>query len=330
MQADSVKLSVVEAAIRLHDSLDVSQVAAEGVKLLSTLARSEAWAIYVKPDEAERLEIVDSVKRSDVSLPESIDLGQDGLTSRCLAQDSSVIDEAPIGSRSMYRLASPLTVNGSLVGVVHAFRNSGENPGGFSALDVANVELVCRSLARATANAVEYGRATRQTLIDDLTRLYNVRYLYQTLSNEIRRARRYGSAVSVVFMDLDGFKLVNDAHGHRIGSLTLAEVAQVILDSVREADFVSRYGGDEFVLLLPETAAPSAIQVAERVRAHIASHTFGKSCGAGIRLTASFGIASFPEHAVDAEKLIEMADAAMYGAKQNAKNSVRLAAHGNL
>jgi two-component system cell cycle response regulator len=181
-------------------------------------------------------------------------------------------------------------------------------------------------MSTALANAFDYLNATRQTLIDDLTRLYNVRYLYQTLDNEIRRARRYGSAVSVVFMDLDGFKLVNDIYGHRAGSVTLTEVAEVITLSVREADFVARYGGDEFVLMLPETPAERALQVAERVRSQIAGHRFTGGVGAEIYLTASFGVASFPEHAAEAEKLIELADAAMYEAKQHNKNNVWLSA----
>ncbi|MFY9571489.1 MAG: GGDEF domain-containing protein, partial [Blastocatellia bacterium] len=151
-------------------------------------------------------------------------------------------------------------------------------------------------------------------------------YLYQTLEGEIRRARRYGSSVSVVFMDLDGFKLVNDAYGHRAGSATLTEVAQVITRSVRESDFVARYGGDEFVLMLPETTAKRALQMAERVRLRIVGHRFRGGVGAEIHLTASFGVASFPEHANHAEKLIELADAAMYEAKQRDKNNVKLAA----
>ncbi|HEX8089825.1 MAG TPA: GGDEF domain-containing protein, partial [Blastocatellia bacterium] len=128
------------------------------------------------------------------------------------------------------------------------------------------------------------------------------------------------------FMDLDGFKLVNDAYGHRAGSVTLTEVAEAITMSVRESDFVARYGGDEFVLMLPETSARRAVQMAERVRSQIASHRFNGGVGADIYLTASFGVASFPEHATEAEKLIELADAAMYEAKQRNKNNVRVAA----
>jgi diguanylate cyclase (GGDEF)-like protein len=218
-----------------------------------------------------------------------------------------------------------LIANGRLVGAVQATRRSGEGDA-FTRDEAAVVELVCASLATALANAIDYHDATRQTLIDDLTRLYNVRYLYQTLEGEIRRARRYGSAVSVVFMDMDGFKMVNDAYGHRAGSATLTEVAQVITSSVRESDFVARYGGDEFVLMLPETPSKRALYMAERVRERIARHRFKGGVGADIYLTASFGVASFPEHATQAEKLIELADAAMYEAKQGTKNNVRLAA----
>src|SRR5205823_8452149 len=126
--------------------------------------------------------------------------------------------------------------------------------------------------------------------------------------------------------DLDGFKLVNDAYGHRAGSFTLTEVAEVLTMSVRESDFVARYGGDESVLMLPETTAKRAFQMAERVREQLAAHRCNGGVGAGIYLTASFGVASFPEHATEAEKLIELADAAMYEAKQGEKNNVRLAA----
>ena len=211
---------------------------------------------------------------------------------------------------------------------MQATRVCGETEEGSRAFDlreVTAVEHVCRSLARALANAIDYHRATRQSLVDDLTRLYNVRYLYQALDNEIRRARRYGSSVSVVFMDLDGFKLVNDAYGHRAGSVTLTEVASVITMMVRDADVVARFGGDEFVMMLPEATAQQATYMAERVRAEIAAHSFNGGVGADIYLTASFGVASFPEHATEAEKLIEMADAAMYEAKISKKNSVRVA-----
>src|SRR5439155_21505856 len=150
-------------------------------------------------------------------------------------------------------------------GAVQETRKSGGTDA-FTQDEARVVELVCGSLATALANAHAYNEATRQTLIDDLTRLYNVRYLYQTLEGEIRRARRYGLSVSVVFMDLDGFKLVNDAYGHRAGSATLTEVAQVITRSVRDSDFVARYGGDEFVLMLLETSAKRALKLAVRVR----------------------------------------------------------------
>jgi diguanylate cyclase (GGDEF)-like protein len=217
-------------------------------------------------------------------------------------------------------LAAPLVAAQRLVGVVLAARREP-----FGEAEARDLELISRPLGWALANAVDYREATRQTLIDDLTRLYNVRYLYESLDTEIRRARRYGSAVSVVFIDLDGFKSVNDLYGHRAGSVTLTEVAQLILASVRESDFVARYGGDEFVMMLPESASLSAMQMAERVRVRIAAQRFTGGISAEIHLTASFGVASYPEHAQTAERLIELADAAMYEAKQRRKDSVRVA-----
>ncbi len=332
----SLTNSLFEAAQRLHDSLDASEIIALAMDVLPGLVEAHSWALFMKEDQAERLELVRAINAS--ALPDgpfvNIESGRAPLAraARERAAISAAEADQPgrTGDDAIVQLCVPLVARGRLIGALQALRraNGGADPGQFASEETERVELICRSLASALANAIEYHNATRQTLIDDLTRLYNVRYLYQTLDNEIRRARRYGSSVSVVFMDMDGFKLVNDAYGHRAGSFTLTEVAQVITMSVRESDFVARYGGDEFVLMLPETSARRAVQMAERVRDRIASHRFNGGVSADIYLTASFGVASFPEHAHEAEKLIELADAAMYEAKQLDKNSVRVAASG--
>jgi diguanylate cyclase (GGDEF)-like protein len=293
----------------------------------------------LKTDQSDRLELVRAVNASALPVGPFVEIGgSSNPIVRAVTELRTVIantdaDDAQLdlkfGEDRLATLCVPMSTNGRLLGVVQATRKIADGvPAsmGFTRAEARTVELLCGALARALTNAAEYHRANRQTLVDDLTRLYNVRYLYQTLDNEIRRARRYSSAVSVVFMDLDGFKLVNDAYGHRAGSVTLTEVAEVILASVRESDFVARYGGDEFVLMLPETTSTPALQMAERVRSQIASTRFTGGVGADIYLTASFGVASFPEHATEAERLIELADAAMYEAKQRTKNNVRLAA----
>jgi diguanylate cyclase (GGDEF)-like protein len=330
--------SVFEAAERLHESLDAGEIIALAMEVLPKLVEAHSWALFMKEDQAERLELVRAINASALPDGPFVDLESSRTPLARAAKERLTINaeegEQPgrAGEDGLVQLCVPLVSRGRLIGALQALRRgSGEGgaaEGRFASEEIERVELICRSLASALANAIEYHNATRQTLVDDLTRLYNVRYLYQTLDNEIRRARRYGSSVSVVFMDLDGFKLVNDAYGHRAGSCTLTEVAQVISMSVRESDFVARYGGDEFVLMLPETSARRAVQMAERVRNRLSSHRFNGGVGADIYLTASFGVASFPEHAHEAEKLIELADAAMYEAKQLSKNSVRVAASG--
>ena len=142
----------------------------------------------------------------------------------------------------------------------------------------------------------------------------------------MKRARRYGSLVSAFFLDLDDFKQVNDRHGHLVGSHVLMEMAAVILSSVRDTDVVARYGGDEFVVVLPETDLEMGLKVAERVRERIASHEFTGGRALRLRLTASFGVASFPAHAQSPQRLIARADTAMYEAKAARKNCVRFAA----
>ncbi|MFP5261583.1 MAG: diguanylate cyclase [Blastocatellia bacterium] len=333
MQDNIVRISIFEAALRLHETLDASEVVARALEILPDLVEADSWATFLKAEQAERLELVRAINATLLPVGPFVDLDATSIPiARAASERRTVIATDPReestagrpGAEGQRVLCVPLYAKGRLIGAVQATRKVGFRQ--FGQEEVRVLELICGSLARALANAIDYHDATRQTLIDDLTRLYNVRYLYQTLDNEIRRARRYGSAVSVVFMDLDGFKLVNDAYGHRAGSVTLTEVAEAITMSVRESDFVARYGGDEFVLMLPETSARRAVQMAERVRSQIALHRFNGGVGADIYLTASFGVASFPEHATEAERLIELADAAMYEAKQRNKNNVRVAA----
>jgi len=142
----------------------------------------------------------------------------------------------------------------------------------------------------------------------------------------MERSRRYGSLFSIIFLDLDDLKMVNNFYGHLTGSRTLQEVAKRILNAVRGIDKVVRFGGDEFCIILPQTDQDQAVAVANRVRKAFVSSTFSLEPNIEISITASLGIATYPVHALTKEDLIRQADVAMYRVKSTTKNAVGVAA----
>lgn len=165
-------------------------------------------------------------------------------------------------------------------------------------------------------NAWQYQGARELIYTDDLTGLYNHRYLQIALEQEIRRAERYGLEFSLAFIDLDLFKTVNDTHGHLVGSSVLREVGELLRHCVRDADMLFRYGGDEFTALLVETDTRGAKVVAERIRKAIEGHHYNAGQGKTCRVTATVGHATYPVHAKNQQELIDLADRAMYQGKQ--------------
>ena len=183
-------------------------------------------------------------------------------------------------------------------------------------------ELVVEQAELALINAERFLQAREKAFIDDVTSLYNARYLLSALDREVNRASRSQSRLSVLFLDLDRFKTVNDRFGHLVGSRVLRELGALLQESVRAIDTVGRYGGDEFTILLVDTGLDGALSVADRIRQSVANHVFGGERGLDLRLTISVGVATFPAHGDTRERLLDLADKAMYLAKALGRNHV--------
>jgi diguanylate cyclase (GGDEF)-like protein len=190
---------------------------------------------------------------------------------------------------------------------------------------VLTLRTLLEPAAIALDNALALQKAEALSVTDDLTRLYNSRFLNQVLRREAKRASRSGRPLSVLFIDMDGFKSVNDSHGHLAGSKALVEAAAIIRGSARETDVVARFGGDEFAVILPDTGREGAVSVAERIRDRIRAFEFLASDRLTVRLTASIGVATLPDVAGSAEELLRAADTAMYRVKDAGKDGVHIA-----
>jgi len=315
----------------LTSSLDLKEVLRIVMEKVRDLLHPESWSLLLL-DEATgelRYELAvgkgtDKLKDTTVKAGEGI-AGMVALEMKPLlvpdiSKDPRFSGKAGEGKAfaSQSIVCVPLITRGKCLGAVELVNRAG----GFSGDDLLALTTIADFTAIAIENAIFFNRVRELTITDDLTKLYNLRFLHSRLNYEFERAKRFGYSLSLIFFDLDRFKEVNDRHGHTLGNALLVEVASLTASMLRAVDTACRYGGDEFVILMPETAKKNAALVAGKIRSAMNAKLFLAGEGINLKLTASFGVASFPEDAPDMDGLIRKADDAMYRVKNSTKDGV--------
>src|SRR5437763_2625989 len=219
----------------------------------------------------------------------------------------------------------PLKSKHRVLGVIQLINCAMEN---FTDNEMFFLHALCDYAAIAVDNARAVERIQELTITDDVTGLYNARHLYKTLEAEVYRSARFGYQFTVIFIDLDHFKQVNDTHGHLVGSKLLAEIGFKIKSQLRLIDFAFRYGGDEFVVLLPQTGKDSGLVVARRLRDSLRSSMFCKDEGLNLNVRASIGLATYPHDAKTPHDIIRQADEMMYMVKNSTRDNIGIAQRG--
>ncbi len=334
LQKNRLQLSTFnEIGKALTSSLDLKEILNIVMEKISELLHPKNWSLLLLGDETNelRFEIVvgeGSKKLKDLRLRVGegiagwVAMEKKSILVPDVHKDPRFSNKADRVSRFVTKsiICVPLIVRGKCLGVIELINKvEDEN---FDEEDLLILTTLADYTAIAIENAIFFNKVQELTITDDLTRLYNSRFLHTRLDYEFDRARRFKYNLSMIFFDLDYFKNVNDRYGHLLGSKLLKEVAQLILRNIRTIDMACRYGGDEFVILLPETSKKNAFVVAEKLRLSMNETEFLREEGINLHLTASFGVASFPRDAKSKEDLIQMADHAMYEIKNSSRNGV--------
>ena len=241
------------------------------------------------------------------------------MTPRVVADAAHDSHRLPRETASGAWLLYPLVIHDHLLGVAQWVRSSGRP---FTQKDISRLDALVPQTAIALENIYIRAQMQDAAATDGLTGLWNHRRLYELLREEIRRALRYRRALAVIMMDVDSFKSFNDTYGHPQGDQLLRVVAGILKSSVRNVDYAGRYGGEEFLIILPETSKADACLLAERIRGAIEERACVVIEGQPIHRTMSIGVAAAPEDADNADDLMKLADAALYHAKHSGKNRV--------
>jgi diguanylate cyclase (GGDEF)-like protein len=320
----------------LTSSLQLDQVLRTIMEKIDEFLRPDNWSLLLLDEAKQELYFELAVGKASQALKDvRIKMGQ-GIAG-WVAQhgETVVVPDTTKDTRFFAKVdektktetqsivAVPVRFRDTCLGVIELINCMG--PDGFDPRDLKLLEALSDFAAIALENARHVKKIHELTITDDCTSLYNARHMGFILETEIYRSQRYNYEFSIVFIDLDHFKDVNDTHGHLVGSRLLAEIGSALKEHCRLIDFAFRYGGDEFVILLPQTAKDSALNVARRLHKLVRETTWLIPEGLNIRLTPSVGVASYPVDSRTKEGLLHLADEAMYLVKNTKRDSVAAA-----
>lgn len=320
----------------LTSSLQLDQVLRTIMEKIDEFLRPDNWSLLLLDQEKQELYFELAVGKASQALKDvRVKVGQ-GIagwvaqhgetvvvpdTSKDTRFFSQVDEKTKTDTQSI--VAVPVKFRDTCLGVIELINCIG--PDGFDPRDLKLLEALSDFAAIALENARHVKRIHELTITDDCTSLYNARHMSFILETEIYRSQRYNYEFSLVFIDLDHFKQVNDTHGHLVGSRLLAEIGNALKARCRLIDFAFRYGGDEFVILLPQTSKENALNVARRLHKLIRSTEWLSPEGLHVRVTPSLGVASYPIDSRTKEGLLHLADEAMYLVKNSNRDSVAAA-----
>jgi diguanylate cyclase (GGDEF)-like protein len=325
----------------LTSSLQLDQVLRTIMEKIDEFLRPDNWSLLLLDEAKQELYFELAVGKASQALKDvRIKLGQ-GIAG-WVAQHGEVVivpdttkdtrffgkvdEKTKMETRSI--VAVPVRFRDTCLGVIELINCVGAE--GFDPRDLKLLEALSDFAAIALENARHVKRIHELTIKDDCTSLYNARHMGFILDTEIYRSQRYNYEFSIVFIDLDHFKQVNDTHGHLVGSRLLAEMGEALKGNCRLIDFAFRYGGDEFVILLPQTSKENAINVARRLHKLVRETVWLQNEGLNITVTPSVGLAAYPADSKTKEGLLHLADEAMYLVKNTNRDSVAAANMGIL
>ncbi|HEX4312230.1 MAG TPA: sensor domain-containing diguanylate cyclase [Acidobacteriaceae bacterium] len=315
-----------DAARALTSSLDLPTILRSILEQMERFFHPESWSLLMVDDEKRDLYYALARGVSDEALQNiRIPLGTGMAGWVALHGEPLIVTHEGVaarlsnGEQQHSAICLPLRSRERTLGILQVTHPT---PQTLTDDAITFLYIVCDYAAIAIENARAVERIQELTITDDCTHLFNARHLAAVLPTEIERARRFDQPLGIVFLDLDYFKQVNDVHGHPAGSRVLAEAAEVITRTLRTVDLAFRYGGDEFVAILPQTPGPAAAAAANRLLVAIRARRFLSLEGLALHLTASLGVASYPEDADNAAALLERADQRMYSVKNTTRDGV--------